>query len=531
MIKCKFCGARVPGNMNFCASCGTRVKDAELTKNADSFGGDAAAAETVKKHVVNFKRIVFTVILVASAITAIALVSFIKPAKYEKFKSGKITVMQEDDRVAFFRMGENKFYIDGYIENHTMNLIGNKMAILVSEEPDGKSERFSLYLLQGKPQPQLVDEQVHKYWISASGNAVAYVKEFNSAEHIAELWLYLNGKKTLITSKFFYSGDCFVSPNASALCYTTPGDNGLIGYVWDGEEHELGTGNIPFAVADKCEYVYYETTDTKDICVQKGNKNDNKTILGEVLFHYITFNRDLSQVIFLSDFDTYLSRNGGEREKLGEMETYQIYPNGTAVWFFTYTYRILAIDNFANSFFENTDSELMHINSKYEINKIAESAGITFLADDGKTLTFDKDGSIYRVNGFSENAKPVEIVSDENITEFAATDDGSALFFQNEAKELYYQRGKEKPILVDENIWLESGTNLYECIFGGDTIYYKSDGAIYYSNGLKRNTVSGIEGKVLNFVVGIGGISLGTMDYGVVREYFSEDGKEFILLE
>jgi hypothetical protein len=514
--------------MKFCASCGTAIEEAEPVKSESSPVADASAVlEGVKKQAVKAQKFIKPAIFVVAAVVIVAvLANVIKPAKYEKVKGG-VNMVQSDDRVAFYKNGKNTGYVDGYYQNLIYSLNSSKMAALISEDIGGGSDGYSLYLIDAKA--ELIDEEVYKCWISASGNAVAYVKEFDYSEDTAELWLHKGGKETLITSELLRDSACFVSPNGGTVCYTAVNDDDEhIGIVWDGKENELGENYTPVAVADGMKYVYY-TNDNGVLYVQKGKNSENRERLGETYSSGISVNRDLSQIVFSSVSETYISRNGGEKEELSGNVMIFIFPDGTAARRNDDGIQLYGISNFANTFYQGYEG-IVYINGKYEANSVVRGAENVMLADDGKTLTYIRNGDIYKVNGMSKNAEPEEIVSND-AERFTAVSNGSAVFFVNEDDELYYQKGKGKPVLISEDVEFGQYGSAQGSLFKGDTLFYISDDELYFSSGGKGKAVSGIEGDVSYVGAGVSGVTVYADDGGDSLRYFSGDGKKFTLLE
>ncbi|MDR1687877.1 MAG: hypothetical protein LBS21_04610 [Clostridiales bacterium] len=478
------------------------------------------------------KKIIIPAIFIA-LVAAISVI-FPKPAKYERSK-GSIFIAQADGQVDFYYKGKYTANIDGRIGKQSLSLYSNKAAVLISEKTD-RDLGYSLYLFEKKP--LFIDDGVYLCWISASGNVIAYVKEFDYSKETAQLWLYSGGKITLITSEFLVDSGCFVSPNGSAICYTTLSGEDNIGFVWDGSEHELGKNRMPFAVADGAKYIYYGN-ENEVIYVQKGKNNENREQLGDADIASVAANRDLSQIVFRTDAKSYISRNGKTKEPLSGLMYFLIMPSGTAMQKTEDNIPVYSVSNFADTFYISGEGGVMHINSKYETSSVVKEVSSAFLADNGKTLTYTQNGKIYKLNGAKKNAEPVEIVADD-IVRFAVVSDGSAVFFSNEDNELYYQKGKNKPVLVSSNVSISPPyyfpsyyfpyLNAQGALFNGDTIYYASENKLYYSNGGAGKLVSGIDDDVDYVMADENGIFVYAGNDSVSFSYYSRDGKNFILL-
>ncbi|MDR1687870.1 MAG: zinc ribbon domain-containing protein [Clostridiales bacterium] len=615
-LKCKLCGANITETMKFCGFCGASTKKTVVPNSSDSVNIGMYDHRGIKNKGNKFK-ILTTLLLSAALFSVIAafviylgkpaeqernkrddeivrvensdeadsknrnkadsdgyfgnqalihdsnqLTGLFESAKYERYKSGAF-ITQLKERVAISNVGEEVIYIDGSLISKAYNLYSNKAAFLISERTDIYYNKSTLYFVDNEL--QIIDEEVEKCWISASGNAIAYLKKYDPSNNSAELWFYSNGIRSFITSDFCNNEVCFISPNGSTICYTTYDGEDYCGFVWDGQEYELGAECWPIAVSDGAKYIYYyqnyyQNQFKRILYVQEGENFDDREEIGEFYKGEFTFNRDLSQVIVATGEEVYISRNGGSKEPLYGWVFSLIVPNGTARQNYfegDNSIQLYSVSSFANclyyenSVFENRTNnptqfifEIISINSMYEANSIADyvtsnfnvnssnvlsAAGSFYLADNAKTLTYIRLGSIFKANEIFENTEPEVIVS-EGVRCFVAVDDGSAVFFVDNENKLNYQKGKQKPVIVSDTINYEPKEGLINNIFNGNTIYYESDGSLYFSNGGSGKYVSGIEGEVISLSVSLDRIIVKVKNNGDIYQYYSEDGENFKLL-
>ncbi|MDR1689948.1 MAG: zinc ribbon domain-containing protein [Clostridiales bacterium] len=553
-IKCKTCGADVPADMKFCASCGAAVERAqapEVSKKEEGFAENKGS----KNNSFKFVKVLVSIAVVI-AVLGVALVSyvFLKSEKYGKVKNMLyITNNTEKNAVVIHQDGKSKSSVDGRYVDLQYNFDETKAAFLVSEKGN-----WSLYYVTDEV--QLIDEDVSRFSFSASGNAVAYAKKNNSSEADYELWLYSDNKHSLINEKT--DGRMFVSPNGSAISYVAYDGDNKIGCVWDGKEHELGKDIIPVAVSDGAKYIYYE----KDVVlyVQKGIESDERERLALFIgsFHgYLIVNKDLSQAIFY-DSDrskSYISRDGGKKESLSDERINKVItPNGTKSLhrFQNGMVDIYPISSFSDTYYKTLDYvsyfvKIYHITKQYKAIDIADDNDTTsevFLANDGKTLIYLQSGRIYKVNGMEENPN-TEVLVSEDANQLFAVSDGSAVFFTNEDNELYYQKGKSKPKLVssDEPIDEYDPRSIRFAVFKGDSLYYAVDNELYFSSGAKGKLVNEFDYNIYSINVEGGAVivSTYTVDNGYnsnsniiysaeslsLYKYRSIDGRNFELIE
>ena len=232
-------------------------------------------------------------------------------------------------------------------------------------------------------------------------------------------------------------------------------------------------------------------------------------------------NVDLSQIVYGTAGRYFISSKGGSRQPLSGSITRFVMPSVVA----SQQYKrlvICGISSFADTFYLNQDSSVVHISRKYETNNVARGVNNVYLASDGKTLTFLRNRSIYKVNGTNAKANPTEIVVRDAAILFA-TADGKGVFFVNEFSELYYQKSKGRPSLVSDHLAARGGIGLFK----GNTLFYVSDSELYVSTGGKGKAVSGIDGQVQSVSVGPMYVTVAVHDYGDSLVYISTDGKAF----
>ena len=516
---CRNCGAEVPDTMRFCASCGTQIEFG--TDNARNGSDDDIVPGKGRKPALNFnfnfkKLIIPAIVLVVVIVAVIIAVNIFMPGKYMQTK-GSVLLEDGDETVIIIPSGKNKIEeIEGDLENGAFSMDGTAAAALIDEYD---VEGFALYLVSDKP--KLIADEVESYWFAASGDVIAYTKEYDSREGTAELWLYSGGQSKLLTSEFSYYNNCAISPDGKTLAFTTYDGERYRGALWDGKATtDLGRDVLPLAVSNGAKYIYYTRNDS--FYVQKGTNDENREKLGENI-RSIRANKDLTQIVFNYDSKGYISRNGGKRESLSGSIYSFILPRGAASHYSSGV-TIYGISNFADTFYRNADDGIVHINSKYETSRVVSNVDyLVFLADDGKTLTYLKNDRISRVDGKKASAESIQIARD--VETYVATSDGNAVFFIDEDDEIKYIKGTGNSVTVSNDYSNEGFT-----LFKGTTLFYISESELYSSAGAKGTRVSGIAGDVEYVQADMFSILVVTDDGGDTLVYRSMDGKKFDLI-
>ena len=528
-IICKNCGAEVLDNMRFCSSCGTPVDHTALEE------ATADEVKPVEKQPLGpdkYKKFIKPLIAVIAVIILVSLVwNIFKPSKYEACK-GMVYLFQSGDQVVIKQNGKAKIVVDGILYNKKNSLDGIRAAFLVKEEENSNfDDGYTLYLLDQSL--KRVADSVFSFQLSLYGDAVAFTTEVDKG--IGELCLYRKGKISMVHSEFNVLNDFVISPDGNTVAYSNIDEDGeLIGYYYNnGKQKELGKNIIPIAVSNGAKYVYYSKNDK--LYVQKGDKSDTRVSLGE-MFKICAFNKDYSQAIYASysgnEKRTYITRNGGEKERLSGSIDELLLPYYSSIQYISNgfgDYRIIGgLTSFADTYYID-GSSIYHIDDKFSTTRVTGNASVAHLAADGKTILFKRSDSVQKVDGSKKDAELVKIVEDEVIT-FFATEDGKAVYYLNADDELYYQKGKGKPVIVSNDMSSNDYYNHNFILFKGKQLYYVSDGELYVSNGNKGTAVKGIDGDILYLYANQYAVVLHTEDNGDYFTYWSEDGKKFELV-
>ncbi len=527
-IKCPACGADVQDTMRFCSSCGAQLpKEEPVEENlstAEPASASAAASATalpsqaVMSYIQKYwKWLVGAVALVFLLILAVNL---LKPAKYTQPKK-LLTIIPKDDAILVevnhkqtAKIACDNIACDMY--RWMVSLDGSKAVIAVRDEVE--DDYFTLYMQDGKK----IADHVTNFLLSASGNGVVYERITDSGEDDTtyEIGLW-NGKNVTIHRDYHSEADSLaISPDGKTVAYSLDEDDASVGYYYDGKERTVGKDTMPVALSNGGKYIYYLKSDT--LYVQKKDRSDSRVKLGEdVKTAY--FNRDLSQIIYTAQTDngirTYFSKNGGEKISLKGQLSELLLPRATSMT----RPQIVGIDGFENSFYRSDDNDLYYINKKMEVSTVVSNVNTVFLAEDGKTVTYLKNSAIYQLNGSKENAEKVKLVEDDVAKLIATTDDGKAVFFINDDKEIRYQKGTGKTQLVTDDF-----SDYSSELFRGKTFFYVCDDKLYRSDGGKGSVIKGLTGEIETVYADSFEVSIYvTNDDGDRVSYYSTNGKSF----
>jgi hypothetical protein len=507
---CNVCGADISPNMKLCEGCGAPI---ELQIEA------ATISASTPKRIRRF--LIPAIILLGLIIIVTFIMIFTKKSKYETL-SNIIFVGEIEDTISVYKKDKVIATMDGELYEMVYNLKQQKAAVLVretSDDDDSSMDGYSLYIVTDKI--TLIADEVADCQISASGDGIAFTKKNGSDSETSELCLWRNGKVVTVTDAYVADGSYVISPDGKVVASTLLNDDEREGFYYNGEIISLGKDIVPTAISNDAKYVYYEKEDS--FYVQKGAEEDTKNKLGENVNDYY-FNLDLSQVVYSSNGKAYLSRNGGYKEILASDISSFLLPSDTV-----YDGSIIGVADFSDTFYINDSQEIAYIDGKYGADVILESVHNPQLANDGKTIHYLKDESIYKINGKIKYANMNEIV-EEDVADFLATSDGASVYYATTDEELYYQKGTQKPVFVGDD-----PTNGFRnwTLYRDNSLLFINDDKLYIATGKKVEAVTEVEDEVdflfnINIDNWIKGIIFVFNDNDNEYFYYSFDGSGFI---
>ncbi len=474
----------------------------------------------VKKAPFNVRKLIIpaaAVLAAAIAVVALLIIITANNPKYGTFK-GDVSIIHPNNgsSTSLFVDGVKADTVDGavYLDYVSGSLDGTKC---VFEDGD-----YTLYLFDGKLNK--ISDNASGI-ISTDGNSVAYVKFDDDGSSFGELCLYTNGNSTTIEKKYSLNCGCVISPNGKTVAYwNTDEDGKTTGYYYDGKVHELGRDIMPIAVSNGARCVYF--TKNNKLYVQNGDNEDSRVKLSGGSISNVAFNRDFTEVVYSSDSDNeiYISKNGGEKIRLGvaDYDFPFLMPQKTAVSsYFNTSISIYDTASFTDTYYR-VGYRVYHINGNYEAEEVENCSvsGTAYLSSDGKTIYYLDDDELYRIDGSAKKAEPEELADD--VRDFYLTDDGQSFFYLNDDMELFYQRGSGKPTMISD----DGGYGYIQ----GKTLYYVVDNELYTSDGSKGKLVTGIDGEVQGVTVKNCGVEVVTQVDDGYNYYYFKDGKNFKLM-
>ena len=542
---CTFCGHDNEPGVKFCARCGAQVQQLQQAAepaNIASYSNAAAPSSTAgygnaagyddtpdydskrfgaassEKNLPIKKILIIAIPAIVIIIAAIILISMLSGSGGG---SAKNHLAFFTDRGETIISGNNnaKITIDGEMYSNRISMDGSKAVALLDYSPGIGG---SLWFVTPSSEPKLIADDVYAYMLADSGKGVAYFTDYDSRYSLATLYLYdtASDRSTLITEYAYHHGystmpGVAISPDGNSIGYISDFDlqnSEFTGFIKiDGKSPEkLGDESLIFALSDSGKYLYYCKQDVKSGTASlhvKSGRNENRLISDLSGTSSIMLNKDYSEIIYNSDGRTYISRRGGERERISGATVYSlVQPRGTQE---VYTpgdisgFTVYGVSTFSN-FAAITEEGLAYYNSKLEPSKIANSdlyAGGAEISSDGKTLYYiTNTNRLSSIDPTVPGAERREL--EKNILSFVASSDGKSVYYVNDDYELYYMSGKGTPTKISDDIYVENyGSYTYAGLamsYSSNRVFFLVEyssaigGELYYSNnGAKRVKVSG----------------------------------------
>jgi len=529
-MKCSKCGSNVVAGTRFCGACGSAIHE-ELANEA------ASVANTIPDKPLPIKKIAaFGGIAVVAIIAIVICVKLFAPSNYVVSSGDSFFVhMQEDDEkvIVTYSNGTASSFDGQYFSMFNGSLDTGKGAFVIQSINEANDEYLSTlyYVSDNKSKPFADTTSENGAWgtVSANGNAVVFVTDTEYANGYSEgtLSIYNGEKAQTISSSFYPGGSYCVSPDGTAVVYSADFDvkeHEFTTYFWsNGKTTALGDNLYAVAVSNGGKLIYYGDDDK--LYVQKGN--DKTKLASDNDLGALFFNRDNSSVVYTNNSGkSYISVNGGEKQSLDSTIYNLLLPAGVYQSYGdNYQVNTINVKSFKNTF-HLTSSDVYRITEKYESERVAKTSSTAELADDGKTIFYLNSGSVYKIDGLATDRQAEKII-EADVSMFNALGNGSAIYFINYDDELYYQKGKGKPVFIDDDLD-SSGFAVYN---KEDIVFYISDGELYSTKGgAKASLVNGVDDDDLVAVnAGAFGVIVYGRNYDVA--YRSFDGKTFEAME
>ena len=361
--------------------------------------------------------------------------------------------------------------------------------------------------------------------ISGDGSTVAYIEDSDA------LVYFRNGVKNYVTSGEQNLGMPVLSYNGAYLTYSVSDieKNRVYGYTYDGiRSAEFPKNEVPFYYSNDGKYCYFAKlhmdTQLIDFSVRTGdNETTDVKLLSNINTYELSgamFNADGTELMYAKDGKIYLCVKGGEPIKVCSGDyAIPILPYGAV-----YNGSAISVKSFLKSFIQVGD-DVFYITSGGEGTKVVRNlTGSVYVAEDGKTLTYMKNGAIYQMNGTKEASEATQLA--EDVYNFIPTRDGKTVYYTDDDGEIWSvsSSGKAVNISRDETAKVYFS---YDGLYNGKQLFFILDGELYLVSGDKAEKVRGINQDVIR-AVSYGSYLILDGEDGTL---LSKDGKTFTVVK
>ncbi|MBH1942311.1 hypothetical protein I5677_15525 [Mobilitalea sibirica] len=501
-MKCDYCGTQNNDNALFCISCGKNLLPAiELShdneQSEEELGFSFPDSEYIKPEVVtnsycntntteetdedntqadiphrkNNKRLIISV---ASALILTCLIFYIVYRVQDNYNYNNPENVIEfypnyntKETHIFNRKGE---VVHNLTEEVYPSYNLNKTSAILTGNSEYIAEGLRSYNLSYVDMKRYVpfDKKVINFALSDNGKFLAYTTY--EEDKGFQLWLYdtaKNKQKLLLTSDDHTFIMINISPDGTDITYT------MVNYPWDPTEgniemeaflvkngskpKSLGFDKLILALSDDAQYIYYsdltEDMGLKSLYLLKGDEviliDEDFTVSG-----HISLNQDYSEVMFMSQGMTYVSRDGNDKQQISDTVVVDFIIPTKAVRKNNLNFlTIYGFETFKNKIFIDDYDNLMFIQEDYQTEKIgiaSKSRNICISKDGNNLVYLSPNKSIIKVSdlqGKRSNSKLIELADT-----LIASDNLSDIYYLNNKKLYYIKEDKETEFLLD-HVW------------------------------------------------------------------------------
>ena len=462
-MRCTYCGEENPNEAKFCQKCGAELPE-------------APAQDDAKKNILKRlpkKAIIGVAVCIALVIVAALAVKIIgsKPA----YPANSVTTFFDYEEGQTLIMVNNKL-LSTKIEGNAGTVVGDFSA----KNFVANTSEDELYLISGDKMAKIA-EDVDSYAFSADGSAIAYVNN----DIALMLYSVSGGKATKIADDV--EDELAISPDGKSLLYTIENDDYDIElFLYDsGKSASLGKELSPVAVSNGAKYSYFVNEDDSFYVCQKGKE---KVKLAENVQRGAMINKDGTEIIFFTDDGkSYVSVKGEEKMRLSNSEImYELKPyhtsrfcgggNGSVAY-------AVNSGSLLNNTYVSNGGDVIKVNGKGESDRVLSDVEIE-LSDNGKTITYLKDDSIFR-GKLSKPSEAKKIIEED--ADYLVTSDSNSFYYLTDDFELIFKKGNSNPKKISDDVFTSSAAvNRDGTLFFIEDYSSSTGGTLYYTSGGKE---------------------------------------------
>jgi len=503
---CSKCGASIPDSSNSCSQCGLNVTATASSISVDAVAATSSGIESAVPAYWKKNRKILLIAGIAASLVVLGIVAFVVSRNFltsdsndgSAYTKSPLMIIGEDETQIYNGHSE-PVTIDGSAEAPQYSMDGQKAAMLV----DRNDERVgTLYYYDGTEAKELTDD-VYYFRISAEGNTIAYITDYNQEEYTGTLYIYdASQKRSREVADEVTPVGLALSPDGKSYAYVSdlesadvPNYNIVEKYTSyisvNGKEAEpLDSDRMVIGISNSAHYIYYvrmEWTAAMDavgrLYVRHGKE---ETRIGWIDATGTSFfNRDFSEILYSDDGSIYLSKAADDPVKVGDYSSCDLlFPDhlqsAATCGANAIMYNVESLTGQFYVFCGNRGGiyglSLGYLDGKGTLSEIdsiqdSKSSYRTRASCDGIHVYYmnDSDKTLCYWDASDPDTNPVKIRDSEGVLCFKVSSD--AIYFIDDDWTLWVKRGNSDPVSVADDVMPSSLTLSSD----GRGVYYISD--------------------------------------------------------
>ena len=489
---CPKCGTWMPEDVPTCLQCGAkneyftggsqRAEDAPedmLFRGADA----VQAAPVEPKQGREERKMVVAMAVLAAVIAVFVMIFVVGDVGTDSRKVNLFYSAFDYSHFLFFNAKGEMKAIEGISGNTFVSESGDRTRAVYINPTDA-----TLYYIDSRLKPLEITGRAVQAQFSLTGERFAYLTD--SDARFSGLYIYdIKKKKSRRISSDVYSDFICLSPNGKSVAYMKNYlhlyNNEL--YLCSGGKESIlveRDGCIPVAVSNDGKTLFYirphrQVSDDGYTCdLYYFDGKDSVQISEDIEFYQMFTNRSVSELLYNKDSQTYyFSVEQGETKCVGQNHLIMMASDTTA-YMDNQIAIICDLDTLTNAFYRDGDSVIWLDKEGLQPVNIASGDVDYEVSEDGRTMVYLSDGSLYQVHDVSADTEAELLYEGLAATELVASADLSHIYLITKDNELYHYHDSGHVTELSDD--LQSDWGLAAAYSEIDKkIYFIEDGTLY----------------------------------------------------
>lgn len=498
---CPNCGKENAEGAAFCASCGSAMNAApvqqdvpettyveqttEFVETTESCKKCPLAPlwEKIQPYFRKYKLFVVGALGVIALILCISILASLFSSNGFIAVEDTIMVTAEDGEVLIItnaKKAKSTGLEAKYIEDQDTSLDGSVLVLL--------TDAGDLAVVKNGKLTKVASE-VTGYKLSVDGTGIAYIV---SEDGENELFLYnVKTKKARSVSNDVARGGYFLSPDGDSVVFyekKEDDDESKVMYSNGKKSTKVASGDVTIlGLSNNGKIIYgYARNDDGDTILYRYNKKGDRDKINSFSNGRVTFNVDHTQILFMNEGKSYISKNGKEAVKVASSSASLVLPNSSEMFYAGDTRTAPTKDLFNKVYSCDGNLWLIRKNTNKSVKLANDASGVT-LSEDAKLVYYINKGElkVLKVKHGDNASDKAKVLCDENVSNYVVTSDCKKVYYVNDGS-LYVvngKTGKGKKTIANDDVSTQLAIN------AKDVVYYAMEGDVYATTGGKGKKV------------------------------------------